>query len=733
MPRTQESDCQNIERGGSPAVCRRVETRIDCALNLARQQRDIGVFSEEEMILLSHQMPNENRVIASIRNVNRNEPFAFEAVAVVPASHTGGLEGLRGGRYCHPGFDQTELRWSPRVLKAFERAAARTDRCPGVNTASRTAEEMEVTTLSEFFGSACRPGRWSMNTTVDADLKRRFPSLCSLCGENTNCTQYNIDMGISVSGVNNNNRHIQALQCLVNNNNGTAAYVAWQHVREYFNIRSPELATSYALLCEDNSLRVLTSELLASTTAPCAFVRQPWGAIVASAPQAAAVQSSLQSFWPNGVDPGGFSWQSALFGALVGGTNALVVFLENPPTPLEYTQGIRNFTRVEASSSCTPVHRWCTRSAQEQAKCTWVRNSAFTLGLEPIISCQQRTNTFECLDDIRNNNADFIASRSNYGYLSRQHYRLTAVKLVQNSRSNPESFSRVAALVKETSAQSDITRFENLRGKRACFPEFGGIAYMAFVRAAQDNGVISKSQCDYAQAVGELFDSACAPGALANSHALGDSSWNATSLCTVCRPSVSVVGENFTCAYNHTNLFYGNNGTVRCLADPENHVAFVEMRNMRQFLQAANLPETAVRGLCRNNTLALTTGIVNDTNCLLASVVDSEVLARRNDPITNSLNALLDTLDFYFGYNSAAQLVNLKIYSAFDGINDLLFLNTANGLSEPSSFDENEEANNYNELFRHLDACTGFAPGLASSKVSILALIVMGFITRYVF
>ncbi|CAH2229536.1 jg17706 [Pararge aegeria aegeria] len=712
---------------------------LDCALSLARGQADIGVFSEEEIVLLSHQQPNDNRVIATIRDVSRTEPFAFEAVAVVPATHIGGLAGLRGGRYCHPGFDQTEQRWSPRVLKTLEKAAARTDRCADATTTGKTAEEMEVETLAQFFGNACRPGPWSANDTLDADLKRRFPSLCSLCGENATCSRYTIDMGISVSGVNNNNRHIQSLECLRANNSDTAvAYVAWQHVREFFNIRSPELATSYALLCEDNTLSVLTAEVLASATAPCSLVKQPWSVIVATASQAATLQASLQSWWPNGINPGGNTWQSVLYNAIVGGSNARVAFQEGLPTPLEYTQGIRNFTTIDASTSCMPIHRWCTISPQEHAKCTWVRNAAFTMGIEPYISCQQRATTFECLADIRDNAADFMATPANYGYLSRQHYKLSSVKLVENSHSNPNSFSRVAALVKASSVESgNITRFENLRGKRACFPEFGGISYMAFVRTAHERGVISPSECDYARAVGELFDSACAPGALANSHAIADSSFNATNLCTVCRPSVAVAGESFTCAYNSTNMFYGNNGTIRCLADPANDVAFLEVQNIDQHLASANITTSSVRVLCRNNTLLdLVAGVEIDPNCLLAFVVDSEVLARRNDALTNSLNTLLDTLDFYFGYNTppSAQLVNLKIYSPFDGRNDLLFLNTAIGLTEPSSIAANTQARNYNELFRHLESCTGAAaPGLANRNFfSIMTLILMGVITRFV-
>ncbi|CAH2080305.1 unnamed protein product, partial [Iphiclides podalirius] len=162
--------CQNLDKDGSQAVCEPVESRVDCALKLSRNAADFGVFSEEEMMLLSQQQPNDNRIVATIRDVNRQEPYAFEAVAIVPNSHTGGLEGLIGGKYCHPGFDESEIRWSPRVLKAFERVVARTDRCPDANVAQKTAEEMEIETLSRAFSSGCRPGPWSSNATIDERL-----------------------------------------------------------------------------------------------------------------------------------------------------------------------------------------------------------------------------------------------------------------------------------------------------------------------------------------------------------------------------------------------------------------------------------------------------------------------------------------------------------------------------------------------------------------------------------
>ncbi|VVC99307.1 unnamed protein product, partial [Leptidea sinapis] len=364
-------------------------------------------------------------------------------------------------------------------------------------------------TLNDFFSSACRPGPWSSNATVDQNLKRQFPSLCSLCGgENSDCSRYNIDMGVSISGVSNDNRHIQALECLRRGNGSRVAYVAWQHVREFFNIRAPQDATSYALMCEDGTIQVLTNEVLAQTTAPCSLVKQPW----------------------------------------------------------------------------------------KHTKCTWVRTAAYSLGIEPAISCQQRSNIFECLRDIRDNNADFIAAPSNY-------------------------------------------------------------AYVAFVSAAHERDVISSTECDYMKSVGEFFDGACAPGA----------SFNASVLCSHCQPSSIIMGNysqnDFTCAYDYSNLYYGNNGTAACLANPNMDVAFVELQNFS------------------------------------------------NDPLLNSLNVLLDALDEHFGYNAAisAQLVNLEIYSPFDSVNDLLFKDTVVGLAEPSSDSPSAPANNYNNLFRHLDSCTSSA------------------------
>ncbi|XP_026318493.1 transferrin-like [Hyposmocoma kahamanoa] len=736
---TEQRLCRTLEATGSQVACSLAGTNVDCALRLARNEVDFGVFTEEEVLLMGQRQINVNHVVATIRDAQRIGPTAFEAVAIVPATYSGGLTGFAGARYCHPGLDQTEQRWSPRVLKGMEYVVGGTDRCPQANTNQKTAEEMEVEILSNLFVGACRPGQWSANATVDADLKRRYPNLCSLCGPNSNCDRYTIDMGAPVPGVDNNNRHIQALECLRRNSNQTTvAYVAWQHVVEYFGTRNPDQIANFAVLCPGGSVEPLPANILgSSSTAPCSFVRQPWKSIVANSNAAANLVTNMRNWWPQGSNPGGSTWQATLFDGIIGGSNARVFFDDVMPSPTNYTAELRVMPTIDSTATCIPSRRWCVTSQEEFHKCSWVQAAAHSLGIQPPISCVSRSSVLHCLKDIADNLADFMAIQANYGYIARQHYNLSSVKLVQNSFNNENSTSRVAAFIKNSQA-NEITRFENLRNKRACFPEYGGLAYVAFVRTAQERGVISPNECDYAKAVGEFFESACAPGAIDAAHVISATNYNATNLCTVCRPTQWHTPTNTSqvfCAWDHRNQFFGNNGSLACLADPNTHVAFLQIGNIESNLAQLSLQANQFRALCRNNSLAANPGVNIDSNCLLAHVVDMEVLTRRNDPLSNALSVLLDNLEDHFGYAVNAPLIDLEIFSPFDGVSNLLFKDSVMGLAEPSSNSQNELARNYFELFNHLDRCNGSpgaAPGIERNFFMIITLLVMTFMARIV-
>ncbi|XP_075972123.1 transferrin-like isoform X2 [Anticarsia gemmatalis] len=709
-PSVPKSVCEGLAKDNSNAVCQEATSSLECALKMSTFQSDISYFSPEETILFGFHQPNWFRVVATVRDTAKLDPYSFEAVAVVPVGHTDGFEGLRGGVYCHPGFDQADVKWSPRVRKTLENLAARTDHCEvNTDTTGKTSEEIEIDTLSQFFSAGCRPGTWSYSDAEDADLKNRYSNLCSRCGPNSDCSRYTIDMGSSVSGVNNDIRHIQALECLRTNSQNTpaVAYVAWDYVREYFTLRNPQQASSFAVLCSNGLTVPLNATNLADSISPCALVRQPWATIIASPNVASNVLNNMRTWWPNGSKPSGDTWQANLFTALTGGTSSAQVVFENFPVfPINYTRGIRVIP--ERRETCITPRNWCTTSADELVKCFWVRQASHILGLQPPITCVRKNNVFECLNDIRNSNAaDFMSLDSNYGYLARVLYGLGPVKLVQNAAADT---AKIAAFVKE-SAIGTISNFEQLRGKKACFPEFGGLANMAFVRTGQEVGVLSTAQCDYARAIGEFFSGGCAPGATDSSHAIGaNSTFDASVLCSTCKYTTTPA-SNQVCSFDDINLYVGNKGAVACLADAENDVAFLDIRDISSNLAAAGLQANQIRALCRNNQLAATAGINVDNSCLLAHVVDAEVVTRRSDPMLTAVRGLLEKLDAFFGYTAANQLINLEIFSPFNTKSDLLFKDSAIGFTDPSPVSAHEPAKNYMELFDHLDKCTYSASG----------------------
>lgn len=93
----------------------------------------------------------------------------YESVVIVRAGYSGGINGLNGLKYCHPGlhYDRTQ-RWSERFLKHFERSVV----SPDCETEGLSPAEIETAALAKFFGDACRPGTWSNNIEEDAKLSK---------------------------------------------------------------------------------------------------------------------------------------------------------------------------------------------------------------------------------------------------------------------------------------------------------------------------------------------------------------------------------------------------------------------------------------------------------------------------------------------------------------------------------------------------------------------------------
>lgn len=184
-------------------------------------------------------------VTKELRHVSRaGEPVDFESVVIVRADHKGGIEGLQGKNFCHPGlfYDRTQ-RWSELFLKHFERTILNPDcKLDGQNSAA----EMEASVLARFFKSSCRPGRWSHVESEDIALKKKFPALCSLCGTEGLCSY------VYGSEGSNDHEHRNALFCL--KERGDVTYVSKQSAINFFTTIAPEQVENFAYMCPNGTL-----------------------------------------------------------------------------------------------------------------------------------------------------------------------------------------------------------------------------------------------------------------------------------------------------------------------------------------------------------------------------------------------------------------------------------------------------------------------------------------------
>lgn len=189
-----EQQCAQLDRESTEVECIRVQDSVECAKLLRGGTAGFGIFSAESMLLLATLKYDSLTVLKELRHrdrLNRKyESFCvhfrcfirislentktdtsdFEAAVIVKSNYEGGIKGLKGLKYCHPGFyyGRTE-RWSERFLRQFERTILTPD-CDSPLGQTGSPAEIEVATVANYFGSSCRPGAWSNNLQEDQRL-----------------------------------------------------------------------------------------------------------------------------------------------------------------------------------------------------------------------------------------------------------------------------------------------------------------------------------------------------------------------------------------------------------------------------------------------------------------------------------------------------------------------------------------------------------------------------------
>lgn len=326
-----------------------------------------------------------------------------------------------------------------------------------------------------------------------------------------------------------------------------------------------------------------------------------------------------------------------------------------------------------------------------------------------------------------------------------------------------DKYSSVVAVIKDSDSER-IKSFEDFRGKSACFPEFGGIASIAFINVAKARGIFQREDCNFGQLLGNFFSQSCLPGSRSIFHDPDAS--NPENLCSLCQTQLhlTTTTENIiplagaledeeeydedktelkttpdgiegsddgdtlaivpnravNCAASVTNRFYGTRGALTCLNEV-GEVAIMEHQRLVEHAAALNIDPNRFRIICRNGSIAEYPGFEVDANCFLTTLVDGEIVVRKNNPRNLGIvNALL-SLDKYLQTDP-----DFKLYNVFSGEKDLLFEDSALGLVSPNNTDElSPSVQNYIKLFQDVENCiseTG-ADGAASLQATFTLLL----------
>ncbi|KAL1508850.1 hypothetical protein ABEB36_003680 [Hypothenemus hampei] len=600
--------CRRLNEQDSKVECLIALDRLDCLRRIHKGKADFGLFTPEDLIAATN-----SEIDLFIINEIRYKPsqnFEYEIVAVV--SNKGNIRNkheVRGKRYCHPGYGY-EADWT-RILSNYFEASILTPQC----FQNVTITENRIRASSNFFKSACKSGPWVNNPILDRELKQKYSNLCELCGDPNKCSTHDKYWGRRGS-----------LLCLTDGA-GDISWARLEDVRQHFGFipggkeANPE---DYSLLCPDDTIMPLNS------SNPCIWVVKPWAVVGTGGTNAVNIQDIIVNL--NHTDTS--SWQSNLLN-LIEPTFFSPEPL-NPIIPIEtYLRRAKGFLNANSFSACHPPRtiRICTTSNIETAKCSWLRESAAVYGIEPDLDCLKADNKTHCMMALNDYVADVVMVGPDMVEIAKSDFQLTT--LFYETVSDLHKYITVAV----TKENSKIDGIHDLKGRKACFPNYNGIAWNSVASTLQRHNIIG---CEINVEMANFFGPSCVPNMPNNE---SKTLWN------LCQKD-----------------FEDDMGALRCLLSDVGDVAFVSRNLISQFNNSHNMEHL--------NTAHFHTICLNQKqDCHLSWAPPGQAMVRSSSSDLwkkDTLDVFLN-LDGLFGKNYKGVFNTFTMYGKYDGKDNILF------------------------------------------------------------
>ncbi|CAG9823291.1 unnamed protein product [Phaedon cochleariae] len=669
----------NVISGNKSYVCtEETASKADCFLNMDKGISRLAIMDPEQSLLASALVSDRVIVIGTVST----EIPPYQTVVIIRKPYNG-FESLKGKNFCHPGYSHDEA-ITKYVLEEFELKIISLNNSFCDTDENMTVAEKNVKAVSNFFASSCKPGPWTTDSELDTKWKSTYSNLCDLCGPQKCATIYNVPFN-------------DTLTCLTKNS-GDVALTTLRHAQIFFS--QSVNVESFQYLCPNGTV--------SSGLKPCIWTKQLDPLIITEGNVTDFARNYIRTHLQNhGIETAVTKSLEQIFALK---KTDKITLLDNPVPLKTYVETFRSIPSVQNNSNCNMTLKWCTLSDNAQKKCLWLQQAAANYGLKPSIDCVPNHVDESCAGDIKAEKADFAFINITYDSMAKQS-GLEAIAY-------PEDVDAklISVLIVLRNDRSDINHLKDLEGKRACFPEYGGKEWQAFMDAIRNNGLLPIS-CENDKIFGDFVGSSCLPGAKSRSC---DSDFETREkLCAQCIPISNRLTAKY-CNADEGNKYYTSDGALRCLDDESADYAVISVNEV-----APSTNTSMYRVLCKNGSLARIPGLLVDERAPLTVIATGEVVARNDSSKRDDIVLLLREIEAVFGGNPGAVF---DAFGVFDGSKNSLLPDTKLGLAFGD--DVSIYVKNLQTLMKNSQEChVPISVSRASYNVILpTALLLMGFL-----
>nr|ADO16267.1 transferrin [Culex pipiens pallens] len=547
--------------------------RLDCLRKIQKGTAHFGVFSPEDL-LAARWIGAEILVTSELRfhkgkfgGVIEREFFEYQIVAVVDKeAHIKTARELKGSKFCHPGH-QIQKHWTEVLADYFE-----TKLVPRECEDDLSPTESRIKAVAKFFGPSCKAGPWVSDPEEDRILKFKYPSLCQLCYK-----PYQCGIGDKHWG------RRGPLYCLTSGA-GEVAWVRLDDVKSHFGFSGlPPEADPAVRICvvEGTGLYKKGAQkcptLEAKSDIECVYGVDRLDCL-------RKIQKGTAHF-------GVFSPEDLLaarwIGAEIlvtselrfhkgkfGGVIEREFFEYQIVAVVDKEAHIKTARELKGSKFCHPGHQiqkhWTEvladyfetklvpRECEDDLSPTESRIKAVAkffgpsckagpwevasvYGVEPKIQCMRADTQDSCLKKVQHKVSDVVIVDQDTRLRAESEYKLKPI-LYEYSSTLEDKYVVVAVIRAASKFKSGF----DLRGKKACFPHYGGAAYLS----------VFESLMKHTHLIDECTD-------ISSYFSSRSCKWHSQSKCS--------------------DVYKGEEGAMRCLLEGKGDVAFISYETYKKF------------------------------------------------------------------------------------------------------------------------------------------------------